>query len=178
MPEGDTAGRVWSVTRLHYTELPWMDGRSAHNWRFILKMVSLLAGRAAQHRYNPRSVRSWHAQSDLAHVADLIFRLFPEENEHQPLLKYLEARASNLIAFEPHWQMIEGLVKELLKRGTLSGEEVLQVFCANMASSRQADSVAISHRLKGRGRDEMNQKPKSSERVETFRAKTRKKGSQ
>lgn len=85
----------------------------------------MLAGPAAQRKYNPRGVRSHHASGDIKAAIDLLGRIHsPEELRH--VFRYLEARARNLVGCPPHWMVIQDLASQLLKRGKLTGDEIAE----------------------------------------------------
>jgi cation transport regulator ChaC len=86
-------------------------------------IVSLLAGHEAQHRYCARSVRPYHGSSDRQQIADLLFKLHSKA-ELPHVIRYLEAKAKNLIENPLHWRLIEHLAESLLKLQTMTGEQV------------------------------------------------------
>jgi ATP-dependent Zn protease len=116
-----SAGHVSSRTRLHFRSLEYSTPSGARIGKIHEQIVSLLAGHAAQKRYNARSVRSYHAQNDREAAANLLFSLHAA-NELPHVIRYLEKKAGNLIA--SNWFVIDYLAKELLKRKTMSGQEV------------------------------------------------------
>ena len=123
VPKGDALGYVKSKSRLHFRSLEYGNPSGARIGRLHERVVSLLAGHAAQRRFSARSVRSYHASSDRQAVADLLSRLHSEwELPH--VIRYLDAKAKYLIENPCHWQVIQHLAKALLKHKTMTGEQV------------------------------------------------------
>jgi hypothetical protein len=123
VPKGDCAGYVVSKSGLHLRSLEFTNPSGARIGRLHERIVSLLAGRAAQRRYCARSVRSHHAQSDLDNVYMLLSRLHTAD-EIPHVFRYLEAKAKNLVEPPLHWFVIEHLASQLLKHRTMTGPEV------------------------------------------------------
>jgi hypothetical protein len=105
--------------------------------RYHDRIVCALAGRQAERRVAPQSVKSRDANSDEAIAAELLLRLHGEERERNCAFKYLEARARNLV--NRHWRMIEDLAKALLERQSLTGKEIARKLQASKLAHVQGD---------------------------------------
>ena len=125
MPKGGTAGHVATTTRLHFRSLEYSNPSGARIGRLHERVVSLLAGHEAQRRYSPSSVRSYHARSDREKVADLLVTLHSKE-ELPHVLRYLQAKAANLVERPLHWRAIRHLAGLLVKHKTMTGEQVTE----------------------------------------------------
>jgi ATP-dependent Zn protease len=68
-------------------------------------------------------------------ASELLLRLHGEERERNCALKYLEARARNLV--NHHWRMVEDLAKALLERQRLTGKEVGDVLRVSLQAQMQ-----------------------------------------
>lgn len=66
-----------------------VDRSDRNRLRVERRVQVLLAGEIAQRRYNPRSVRTYHARSDLHSAVDLLSYFFFEQKELEALLKFL-----------------------------------------------------------------------------------------
>lgn len=124
-PKGDSSGRVFTKTRLHMRSLEYMDPSGARIGKIHEQIVSLLAGRAAQRRFKPQSIRSYHAESDLHKVTELLFRLH-SKNEVKHVFNYLETKARNFVKHHQNWEVISDLAKALMKNITMKGPEIEQ----------------------------------------------------
>jgi hypothetical protein len=91
-------------------------------------IVCLLAGKQAQKKFSPKSIRSYMARSDHGAVAELLVSLYRDQKERNAASRYLELRTCNLISGTVHWRMIQDLAAALLERRTLTGEEVNTIF--------------------------------------------------
>ena|SRR2546429_5465947 len=124
----EAAGRTHSNLGLKLKVLEYGYPSSATVARWHDKIVSILAGGEAQRRYSPHSIRSYMMQGDRESVVDILMRLHPAEAEMRAVFKYLKIRTSNLIGQPRNWGMIRDLARALLKRKTLTGDEVKAVF--------------------------------------------------
>jgi Peptidase family M41 len=67
------------------------------------------------------------AAGDRAKIVDLALHVLPEENERDLFLRWLEARARNLISSPPNWVQIQGLATALLSTPSMSGSKAKAV---------------------------------------------------
>jgi hypothetical protein len=111
--------------------LEYGNPTSATVARWHDKVVTLLAGQEAQRKFCSQSIRSHHGKPDREAVLDILERLHGGGEELQAACRYLEIRARNLVCRPLHWQMIADLAELLLKRGTLTGDEVVGEFRAS-----------------------------------------------
>ena len=121
--KGNSAGHVLTKTGLPFRSLEYTSPSGARIGRFHEHVVSLLAGQAAQQHYRRSSVRSYHAASDRNAIADILSTLH-STSELPHVIRYLDAKARNLIECPMHWFVIQHLAAELLRRKTMTGEEV------------------------------------------------------
>jgi hypothetical protein len=62
------------------------------------RVVMLLAGEEAQRRFNPKSIRKYHAAADHGSVIEVLTRLHLDAEECRCAFRYLLARTRNLIS--------------------------------------------------------------------------------
>jgi ATP-dependent Zn protease len=144
----DSAGSVKVTFRLNPRALNFDDVSSAARAKWHDRIVSALAGREAQRRYKPQSIRLYMAEKDRRAVVDFLWRLHPEPLEMKAVLEYLKRRTHNLVGHEQNWAMITALASALMQRQTLSAKEVKAVFCGSfqeqMRLHRQAQCDCMS----------------------------------
>jgi hypothetical protein len=99
-----------------------IDGSDRARIRAEKAIIVALAGPAAQRRYNPRSLRSWHASSDHDWAAELALRLNNSSEAANAYLRWLEIRAADLVSVS--WPLIDVVATALLDRGMLHASEV------------------------------------------------------
>jgi ATP-dependent Zn protease len=93
-------------------------------------ILILYAGQLAQNRFAPRSLRRWHVQTGHSSLLDhdqiVDLALTQTDEAGVPLLlKFLKHQAENLV--ECRWDDIRAVAEALLKRKTLSGDEVRKI---------------------------------------------------
>ncbi len=132
VPKNDALGSVSSVSRLHFRTLEYTNPSGARIGRYHEMIVSLLAGRAAQRRFKPQSIRSCQASSDLRGVMEILTRLHGYDDEQKHAFRYLEARARKLVSHPQNWRMIQDVAKALIERRTMTGDEVVATLRASM----------------------------------------------
>lgn len=133
VPTADAVGSVTSKTRLKLGDMDYAYPSSARIARNHEMIVALLAGGAAQRRFNPKGIRSHHSSSDLEKVKNLVSRLHSEGEEYY-VRRYLEERSWNLVNHPQNWRLIQDLAKALLEHRTMSGTEVEALLRASMAN--------------------------------------------
>lgn len=99
-----------------------MDISKAHDW-----IVALLAGKEAQSRFRPGSIRPAHIEHDNSCIQTILERLF-HEAERGPLMKYLRIRATLLVRNPTNWRMISDLAEVLIDRRSMNGQEAVALF--------------------------------------------------
>src|SRR6266850_8299426 len=97
--------------------------------RYRDRIVCAFAGRQAQRRVDPQSVRSRDANGDEAIAAELLLRLHGEERERNCAFKYLKARARNLVRH--HWRTVEELAEIMLNYQSIAGKELANILQAS-----------------------------------------------
>lgn len=141
-----SAGHVLTKTGLHHRSLEYNNPSGARIGRLHERIVSLMAGHVAQRRYRASSVRPYHAQSDRNAVADVLLSIHAK-NELSHVIRYLETRTRNLITKPMHWFVISHLAGELLKRQTMTGEEVESAILEGFKRHAEASENARSCRV-------------------------------
>jgi len=122
IPNDTSTGRAVSKTRLHFRSLEYSAPTGRRIGRLHELVVSLLAGEAAQRHFQPRSIRFHQARYDREAIYEVLSRLHAE-NELPHVIRYLDAKAKNLIEDPRHWPVIEHLASELINRKILTGED-------------------------------------------------------
>jgi hypothetical protein len=123
------------IVGLDSGDLPPRVQRRAENL-----MVILLAGRAAQRRHNPQSVRLHHSASDREKVCTILsFLCGPSSDVVRAYYKLMDLRARSLVQDRTNWQAIEILAQELLRRRTLSREELREFIVSKCFALRPAE---------------------------------------
>jgi hypothetical protein len=87
--------------------------------------VVALAGEAAQRRFNPRSIRRHHGESDRQTVIRFAIDYTGSTAEADALIRLWQAQAKELVASK--WDAIEHVALVLLKRKILKLNEVTEV---------------------------------------------------
>jgi ATP-dependent Zn protease len=148
VPKDDAAGYVTSKTGLHFRSLEYTNPSGARIGHLHERIVSIMAGHAAQRRYRPSSVRSCHGSDDRQKAFDLLTRLHsPKELPH--VWRYLEAKAKNLIENPMHWRVIQHLAESLLENQTMTGAQV-------EAAIREGFDRDFQERIRARDRTQVS----------------------
>ena len=90
--------------------------------------LATFAGEAAQRRYRPTSVRSWHASKDRQNIVDLLSYFVSENRELEAYCRWLQIRAENLIKKPEVWAQVQAVACALVKQEHLKPLEV-QTIC-------------------------------------------------
>ena len=121
VPGGDLVGEV-----RHENPFPGIDfefdGSDMTRLKIERAIIICLAGPIAQKRYRQSSWRRWHGAADYAAATELALRACGSSEIANAFLKWLGLRANSLV--EDHWNAIERIAIELLKRSTLAHEEI------------------------------------------------------
>jgi hypothetical protein len=134
VPEGDSAGHVEnrSIGNRTRADIEWADRFSRGRLKAEKIVMVSMAGELAQRRFDPSSVRSYHASGDRWSITDILMRYAPSDpdgainiTQHYKLLRQWTA---DLV--EHKWYLIEALAEALMERGTLSSKEVREVILA------------------------------------------------
>jgi hypothetical protein len=132
VPKANALGSMSSDARLHFRTLKNGNPSGATIGRYHERVVSMLAGRAAQRRFKPQSIHSSRASSDLASATVILTLLHGDGEERKHAYRYLEARAQKLVSHPQRWRMIQDLAKALIERQTMTGDEVEATLRASM----------------------------------------------
>lgn len=136
-PNQDSLGRIDHGRIFRNGDLEWNESPQAAA-RAERAILICLAGPFAQKRFAPRS--RWRSQNyvgfdgsghgigDFDCVVDLTFRLYGNGDVAQKYLRYMEARAEQLVTH--HWKEIEAVAQALLERETMTGDEIKGIMLA------------------------------------------------
>jgi hypothetical protein len=97
-----------------------------------------LAGPLAQKKFNARTYRSWHGESDHNQAADGVNYLAGPDDEFTAYWKLLEVQTRNLLNL--NWPLVEAVAAALLERRRLKGSEIVKVIYATVGD---APAVAV-----------------------------------
>jgi len=86
--------------------------------------LATFAGEAAQRKYRPTSVRSWHASEDRNNIVDLLSYFVSENRELEAYYHWLQIRAENLIKKPEVWAQIQAVARALVKQQHLKPLEI------------------------------------------------------
>lgn len=128
---GDSAGSASSTVRMDFAALQHEtpNRKLLAFWHDVV--ISRLAGREAQRRFKPHSVRSYQSRDDMEGVNNILCQLHPE-NEQGAVYQYLKIRTRNLIGQKTNWRMIQDLAHVLIEKRLLRGDEVFAIFRASL----------------------------------------------
>lgn len=132
VPDEDSAGHVKSEREKPSTAFAVECGYLWHPSRFRAEklVMRMLAGEVAQRRYNPRSVRWRHGQSDRNQSLDILLKYNPYEDAPGLTHHYEMLRKWTVSLIEQHWHLVEAVAKALLEHRQLSGTQVRAVINA------------------------------------------------
>lgn len=89
--------------------------------------VVMMAGKAAQRRCDPRSVRKFQSQWDEFSAWDIFACFTWSKKETDLRLQIAEEKAKNFVREPRAWKLIRAVAKALLEREVLSRDEILKV---------------------------------------------------
>jgi hypothetical protein len=89
------------------------------------EIIISVAGAAAQRRFSKRSWRQYHGSSDFRSASDLALRIGGDGAGATAFLHWLQLCADRLV--ETRWRNIECVARALMKRKTMTGEEIVDV---------------------------------------------------
>jgi len=118
----DTAGRMVYRSPLAGIRLDF-DGSDRARLRAESAIIVALAGPAAQRRYSPRSVRSWHASGDYELAGELAMRVNGSAAATNAYLKWLQIRTGDLLA--GRWRTVDALARALIEQKTIDGNSAV-----------------------------------------------------
>jgi hypothetical protein len=91
-------------------------------------VIVRLAGGAAQRRFRPSSVRSYHSRTDNESATDLLMYIVGDERELKAYWRWLMVRTENFVRCPPRRMQIQSVAKALMERKTLSPGELRQIY--------------------------------------------------
>jgi hypothetical protein len=134
--DAKTLGHVTSaaIPRATSDDIEYGDRFTPGRLRAEKNAMILMAGELAQRRFNPRSVRSYHANHDRLGIDHLLQRYgayLPDRSiDYRPHYTMLRLWTEELLRRE--WPAVESVAKALIDRRTLSGIEIRAVILAAM----------------------------------------------
>jgi ATP-dependent Zn protease len=121
--------RSQKIGRNTARNIEWADRFTRSRLQAEKRVMVWMAGELAQRRFNPRSVRSYHASMDREEIVDMLMRYArPRLSEaidvtsHYKLLKEWTAEL-----LDENWILVEAVANALVKRRTLSGSEMRNI---------------------------------------------------
>jgi hypothetical protein len=121
--DDSTAGRC--NARLRLPKSPEVNNSDRMRLRAERRTIFLLAGMESQRKYDPRSVRHYHAHIDYSNAVDLMSYFVHDDEELEVYLRLLVIRTRQLVALL--WPRIQHLAGSLLERDSLTGTEAVAV---------------------------------------------------
>ena len=140
--DAESTGRVEPEVNLRPASLTYGDSSPARLGRWHNRIIVFLAGREAQRKFNPRSIRSYMSRSDLDKASKILERLHTENSEYLAARRYLETRTRNLIRRGVNWGKIEDLADALIEKRTLDGEQVRRIFVQSVQDQMREARVS------------------------------------
>jgi hypothetical protein len=95
--------------------------------------VVMLAGKAAQRKYSPRSVRPFHSMWDEFDAWDTFACFTWSDKETDLRLQVAEEKAKSFVNDSRAWRLIRAVANALLERKKLSRNEILDVIATERA---------------------------------------------
>ncbi len=141
----DSAGRVTIEPEEPSTCEAIARGDRWDTSRFIAekRIMMLQAGEVAQRRYDPRSVRGHHSQSD-RNISDVLLRQYAPDREKRDIEPHRLLLCNWTIhLIEQRWPLVEGVAETLLVRPELFGDQILDVLRTAHQERVQADASAL-----------------------------------
>jgi hypothetical protein len=127
-PDEDSLGKTFHsnpLTRVDFDDIEFGPIAPRCQRRAENVMIISLAGPAAQHKYNPRSVRLYHGGSDRENVYEILSHLCEITSDIFPTYYHLmDLQARALVRNPVNWRAIEILAQELLQRRTIPGKRL------------------------------------------------------
>jgi hypothetical protein len=120
-----------------YRRPPKIDAYNISESRARCEAMCALAGWVAQRRFNKRSVRSYHAESDHERSVDWAFSMSSTGEIATARLKLWGLETELMI--ENRWPMVQQIAATLLKRRTLSRKEVERLLFPPMTYEFRTD---------------------------------------
>jgi hypothetical protein len=104
-----------------------IDSSGRNSIRAERAVQVMLAGQIAQRRYNPRSIRHYHAESDRKSAIDLLFYFTADTKELEAWLKLLHIRTENMLSNPDVWNAVKRLAAALVQMRTIRRKEAIEI---------------------------------------------------
>jgi hypothetical protein len=149
-PDGDCQGhtRIGTPLAKH-----WLDaGHTGSRGRKRMEAYALLviAGPAAQRRYRPRSVRSWHGRQDFKNADDLVSYFVGSDAERDAYLHRMSVRANAFVALPDVWRAIGTVADRLIRERRLGRAELRRTIRVSLAGATVEGQRMELPRFRGR----------------------------
>ena len=130
IPDDESAGHVLNraINKRTSFEIEWADRFSLSRLTAEKHTMIAMAGELAQRRFDPRSWRSYHGSTDRHNVVNFLMRYAPYRKGAIDITahyKLLREWACEML--ERQWYLVEAVADELVKRRTLSHNELREV---------------------------------------------------
>jgi hypothetical protein len=119
--ESDTAGHVDHENMFRGLN-PEVELTGRARLQIERSIIICLAGFAAQRRYNKRSWRNYHGQSDFTYAVNLASYVDGDAKGASQFLKWVQFRAERLV--ERHWTEVRRVAQALLKHKVMNGNVI------------------------------------------------------
>jgi len=124
-PDEDSVGSTFANLVKGIANLDCGDVSPAVQRRVENYAIIHLAGPAAQRKYNARSVRLHHRESDRTKVCTILSYLCePTQEVLRAYYHLMDLRARAVVQNPINWQAIGILAQELLRRRTIAGKDL------------------------------------------------------
>lgn len=133
--DGDSLGRADVPFTFHNS--PEFDKSDRMRLQIERQVICFLAGGEAQRRFNPRSVRNYHASADYQYSVNLLSYVFYGPDELSAYVRFLQIRTRNIVALKHTWVQITAIAEGLLQRKHLSRDEAENIMSAAVQKAVQ-----------------------------------------
>jgi hypothetical protein len=123
IPDADSAGHVHHA-KVIKGRSPELDNSARNRVRMENQIMISLAGLIAQRIWNPRTCRTYQCRSDHQTAVDVAMTYCGSGKQATAFLRYLHVCVDEFLRSPGIWRRVQGLAVELLRRNTMTGEEV------------------------------------------------------
>ena len=123
IPDDDSLGHV-RHSKIIRGRSPELDNSPRTRLRMETHITICLAGPLAQRIWNPRTCRNYQCRSDHQSAADVALTICGSGKQATAFLRYLDICVDEFLRAPHIWCKVEALAAELLRKHTMSGQEV------------------------------------------------------
>jgi ATP-dependent Zn protease len=162
-----SAGHVLNrrMGRNTVADIEWADRFTPGRLQAEKRAMVSMAGELAQRRFNPGSVRSYHASSDRENIVKSLERYArPTSDGVQDIditQHYKLLRQWTIELLDDNWSLVEAVAEEIIKHRTLSGKEVRAVIMAANDKKFGLKALVVEKQQRGLQRRFDGQRPPS-----------------